>query len=177
MIVKHAVLSVAAACLVAAPMSFAGTQKTNSNDNWAKENQSKTTENQNSTEHQNKVQSRVDHRVDYLSTVLSLTSSQKEQAKTIFTKAADENSSVMANLRTERNDLRKAIDSNEPNAKIQKLSDEIGNNVSKLVTNVASASEQFHNVLNPEQQNKMTQLEHEVHGWGMGMGLYGTING
>jgi Spy/CpxP family protein refolding chaperone len=111
--------------------------------------------------------------VAYLTTVLSLTSAQQQQAKTIFMNAANANSAVFANLKTERQNLSKAVSGNEPAGSITKLSDTIGTDVGKLVANRAMASEQFHKILTEEQQKKLTQLRHEVHGWGHGMGAFG----
>ncbi len=89
---RKPVLTIAAACLVAAPMAFANGQKS------ATTQKSNTGENT-KQEHSSKAESRVDRRVDYLSTVLSLTNAQREQAKKIFMDAANENSGVFANLR------------------------------------------------------------------------------
>jgi Spy/CpxP family protein refolding chaperone len=152
-----AILTIATACLIAAPLSFAQSQKSSSTQKARTENR--------------RAESRVDHRVAYLTTVLSLTNSQQEQAKKIFADAEHENSAVFANLRTEREDLRKAVDSSQPSEVIKKSSDAIGNNVAKLVANEANAHEQFRNILTPAQQTKLTQLERE-RGWGTG--FYGA---
>jgi Spy/CpxP family protein refolding chaperone len=152
---KKAVLTLITAGLIAAPAAF------------ARVDHAKT------ASHRPKVAERIDHRVAYLTTVLSLTSAQQQQAKTIFMNAANANSAVLANLKTERQSLNKAVSGNEPASTIAKLSDAIGDDAGKLVANRAMASEQFRKMLTAEQQTKLTQLQHEVHGWGYGGGAFG----
>lgn len=152
---KKAVLALLTAGLIAAPAAFARV------------------DNAKPANHQPNVAERVDHRVDYLTTVLSLTPAQQQQAKTIFMNAANEDSPVFANLKTERQSLSKAVSGNEPASTIAKLSDNIGNDAGKLVANRAMASEQFRKILTAEQQTKLTQLQHDIRGWGHGMGAFG----
>ncbi len=84
---------------------------------------------------------RVQHRVNFLTTVLSLTSSQEQKATTIFTNAAKEDSTVFANLKTTRQQLSTDVKSNEPTSAIMQVSNTIGNYVGQLVANEASAYE------------------------------------
>lgn len=157
---KKAALAIAAACLIAAPLSFAHDWNTNSSErSMPKAN----------------IESQINNRVDYLTTVLSLTTAQQQQARNIFTNAENKNVAVFADLRTEREVLRKDVNSNEPSNAIAKVSDAIGNDVSKLVVNEASATEQLRSCLNPEQQTKLAQLQRETHGWAMGMGFHGAM--
>ena len=151
---KKAVLTLITAGLIAAPAAFARVDTPKSANSRPQ------------------VAARVDHQVDYLTTVLSLTSSQRQQAKTIFMNAANANAVVFANLKTERQSLNKAVSGNEPTKSIAMLSDAIGSDTGKLVANRAMASEQFHKILTPEQQTKLTQLQHESHSWGHGMGAF-----
>jgi Spy/CpxP family protein refolding chaperone len=166
---RKPVLTIAAACLVAAPMAFAHGQ-----DSAAKQKPHATKNEQQG--HRSTAEGRVDHRVDYLTTVLSLTNSQREQAKKIFMDAENENSGVFANLRAERGELAKAVRNDEPASRIKDVSDKIGTDAGKLVANFANASEQFRKTLTPEQQTKLTKLQQEEHGW-MGMGLHGPAFG
>ena len=55
----------------------------------------------------------VAHRVEYLTTVLSLTSAQQQQATTIFTNATIAESGVHDNLRAARQSLQTAIAGND----------------------------------------------------------------
>jgi Spy/CpxP family protein refolding chaperone len=152
---KKAVLTLITAGLIAAPAAF------------ARVDHAKT------ANHRPNVAERIDHRVAYLTTVLSLTSAQQQQAKTIFMNAAKANSAVFANLKTERQSLSKAVSGNEPASTIAMLSDAIGSDAGKLVANRAMASEQFRKMLTAEQQTKLTQLQQEAHGWGHGRGAFG----
>ena len=152
---KKAVLTLIIAGLIAAPGAFARVDHAKA------------------ANHRPNVAERIDHRVAYLTTVLSLTSAQHQQAKTIFMSAAKANSAVFANLKTERQSLSKAVSGNEPASTIAMLSDAIGSDAGKLVANRAMASEQFRKMLTAEQQTKLTQLQHEVHGWGYGGGAFG----
>lgn len=152
---KKAVLALITAGLIAAPAAFARE------------------ENAKPANRRANVAERVDRRVAYLTTVLSLTSAQQEQAKTIFVNAANASSAVFANMKMERQSLSKAVSGNQPANSIAKISDAIGNDAGKLVANRAMASEQFRKILTAEQQTKLTQLQHEVHGWGHGVGAFG----
>lgn len=152
---KKAVLTLITAGLIAAPVVFARV------------------DNSKAANHRPNIAERVDHRVAYLTTVLSLTSAQQEQAKTIFMNAANASSAVFANMKMERQSLSKAVSGNEPASSIAKISDAIGNDAGKLVANRAMASEQFRKILTAEQQTKLTQLQHEAHRWGHGMGAFG----
>ena len=152
---KKAVLTLITAGLIAAPAAF------------ARVDHAKT------ANHRPNVAERIDHRVAYLTTVLSLTSAQQQQAKTIFMNAANANSAILADMKTERQSLSKAVGGNEPSSTIAKLSDAIGNDAGKLVANRAMASEQFRKILTAEQQTKLMQLQQEAHGWGHGRGAFG----
>ncbi len=81
---KKAVLILMTAGLIAAPGAFARVDHAKA------------------ANHRRNVAARVDHRVAYLATVLSLTSAQQQQAKTIFMNAANADSAVFANLKAER---------------------------------------------------------------------------
>ena len=143
------------------PMAFAQTQTRNS-----------TTEAQHKRGANMKI--RVEHRVNYLSTVLSLSNEQHQKAMTIFSDAAKANSPVFANLRTARKNLSTAVKSNEPASTIKELSNTIGNEAGQLVANEATAREQFYQILNPEQRTKLSQLRSER--WGhYGMGARGAM--
>ncbi len=152
---KKAVLTLIAAGLIAAPAAFARVDHAKAANNRPN------------------VAARIDHRVAYLATVLSLTSAQQQQAKTIFMNAANANSAVFANLKAERLSLSKAVSGNEPASMIAEISNTIGNDAGKLVANRAMASEEFHKILTAEQQTKFAQLQHEVRGWGHGFGAFG----
>ena len=149
---RKAILTAVASCLIAAPMVLAaGGQNSGPNAN------------QDATprrEHRmgNNVQARVEHRVARLTKVLSLNSSQQQQATTIFTNAANANRPVFAELRTAGRSLATAVKSNEPASTIKQFSTTIGNDTGELVANEAAAYEQFYQILSPDQQTKLSQM-------------------
>ena len=157
---KKMLTAVAAAGLVVAP-AFAQTQTTRFEHNEAEHNQAK----------QSHSQTLVDHHLAYLTTVLSLSSTQQDQAKNILTNAENQNKPLFNNIKTERKDLRSAVEKNEPTSTIKPLSDKIGKDVSQLAMNEATAGEQLYKILTPEQAQKLTQLQSENFGrFAMGSG-------
>jgi Spy/CpxP family protein refolding chaperone len=115
---------------------------------------------------------RVERRVNHLSAALSLSPDQKQKATEIFTNAAKENEPVFKDLHSERKSLRMAVEKNESADAIKQFSDKIGNDVSQMAMNEASAGKQFYQVLSPDQQSKLAQLHAERRGqranrWGM----------
>jgi Spy/CpxP family protein refolding chaperone len=105
------------------------------------------------------------HRVNYLTTVLSLTPAQQQQATTFFTEAATTASSVFPQIKTARQSLATAIKSNDT-GQINQLSSTIGGYVTQLVTAQATAKAQFYQILTADQQSKLTQLESQRQGMG-----------
>jgi len=100
----------------------------------------------------------VAHRVEYLTTVLSLTSAQQQQATTIFTNAASVESGVHDNLRAARQSLQTAIAGND-GAAIDQAAATIGNLTTQLTSLQAKARAAFYQVLTADQQSKLTKLE------------------
>jgi Spy/CpxP family protein refolding chaperone len=118
---------------------------------------------------------RVQHRVNFLTTVLSLTAAQQQQATTIFTSAANTASSLHSNMKTAHENLRTAIKSNDT-AGIDQAAATIGGLTKQLTSAQAKAHAAFYQILTPDQQNKLNQLESERGPgpkFGMGPGLMG----
>ena len=112
----------------------------------------------------------VQHRVNYLTTVLSLSSAQQAQATTIFTGAANNMSSIHSEMKTTRQSLQTAVKNNDT-AQINQLSSTMGGLAGQMIQSRATAKAAFYQTLTPEQQTKLTQLESQRHGWGhKGMG-------
>lgn len=111
----------------------------------------------------------VQHQVQHLTTVLSLTPAQQQQATTIFTGAMSGASSFHSDMKTAHQSLQAAIKNNDPNA-ITQAANSIGNLTSQMVAAHAKAQAAFYQILTPDQQTKMTQLESEHHGMGMEFG-------
>lgn len=106
------------------------------------------------------------HRVSYLTTVLSLTPEQQTQATTIFTGEANSFSSLHSQMRTARKNLETAIQKNDT-AAISQLSAAIGNLTAQMTQADASAKAAFYQTLTADQQTKLSQLESD-RGFGMG---------
>jgi len=107
------------------------------------------------------------HRVGFLTTMLSLTTQQQQQAMAIFTNAASAQGETM---KTAHDALRTAVKNNDL-AAITQASATIGNLVAEATATQAKADAAFNALLTPDQQAKFTQLEaggHMRHG-GPGM--------
>jgi Spy/CpxP family protein refolding chaperone len=142
---KSAILTAAAACLIAVPIAFGLVQNN---------------PNRTSTRHYHgtpDVAARVERRVERLTRMLSLNDSQQQQATSIFTNAAKADTPVMADMHTARQNLAKTVTTNEPSL-IKQYATTIGNDTGTLVANEASAFSQFYEILTPEQQTKLSQL-------------------
>jgi Spy/CpxP family protein refolding chaperone len=148
---KKTLLAVIAAGLMVAPGMFAQSQATPSTP-------------ARHTHHRGDLNMRVQRHVNHLARVLSLSPDQKQKAQEIFTIAAKENSPVFADLRTERQSLRMAVEKNDSADAIKQFSDKIGSDVAQVAMNDASAGKQFYQTLNPEQQSKLAQLHSERRG-------------
>jgi Spy/CpxP family protein refolding chaperone len=105
------------------------------------------------------------HRMSYLTTVLSLSPEQQQQGTTIFTNAAASEQSLHSQMKTARQSLAAAIEKNDA-AAISQISTTIGGLVAKQTLNDATARAALYQTLTPEQQSKLTQLEGQHHGMG-----------
>lgn len=108
----------------------------------------------------------VQHRVSYLTTLLSLTPEQQTQATTIFTNAASSASSLHTQMKTARQNLEAAIQKNDT-ASISQISATIGSLTTQMTQAEATAKAAFYQTLTADQQTKLTQLESN-RGSGMG---------
>jgi Spy/CpxP family protein refolding chaperone len=98
------------------------------------------------------------HRVDFMTTVLNLTSAQQQQATTIFTTAATAASGVLGSLKSARQNLKTAITGND-SAGIDQASTTIGSLTAQLTSIQAKANAAFYQILTADQQSKLTKLE------------------
>ena len=105
----------------------------------------------------------AEHRVSFLTTLLSLTPAQQATATTIFTNAATTASGLRSQLKTAHQSLTTAVQNNDT-AGINSLSTTIGGLVAQLVSAQATAKAAFYQTLTPDQQSKLTQLAGERHG-------------
>lgn len=103
---------------------------------------------------------RVQRHVKMLTTILSLTSAQQQQATTIFTNAESSASSLHQQMRTERHNLNAAVKSNNTGA-IDQIASTIGSLTAQMTSTQAKAHAAFYQILTPDQQQKVTELESE----------------
>ena len=106
---------------------------------------------------------------------LDLTAAQQQQATTIFSNAAAAQTNIHNNMKTAHESLATAIKSNDTGA-IEQAANTIGSLTAQMVSSHAKAQAAFFQILTPDQQAKMTQMEsqhqhmggpegfHEFHG-------------
>jgi Spy/CpxP family protein refolding chaperone len=110
----------------------------------------------------------VQHRVAYLTTVLSLTSAQQTQVTNILTTAATNQSTAHTSMKTAHTNLQNAIHSNDA-AAMEAAANSIGTLTAQEALAHAKTEAAIYQTLTPEQQTKMAQLETEGHrGGGFG---------
>ena len=105
----------------------------------------------------------VQHRVNFLTTILSLTAAQQQQATTIFTDATTTALTVRTNLKTAHQSLGNAVKSNDT-SNIDQVSISIGNLTAQQVSTEAKANAAFYQILTPDQQAKFNQILGQRHG-------------
>jgi Spy/CpxP family protein refolding chaperone len=98
--------------------------------------------------------------VKHFTTLLSLTPAQQEQATAIFTDAATAEENVHKVERSAHELLRSAVKIDSVSA-IEQASNTIGQTTTTLVAIHAKADAAFYQLLNPEQQNKLSELQAE----------------
>ncbi|MGA7919884.1 MAG: Spy/CpxP family protein refolding chaperone [Candidatus Acidiferrales bacterium] len=149
---KKTAIALALACILTVPAVFA--QSTGST----------TTESNGSGRTANMVQ----HRVNYLTTVLSLNSEQQTKITNILTTAMANKSTTHTSMKTAHSSLKTAIQSNDA-AGMEQAANAIGSLVAQETLAHAKTEAAIYQVLTPEQQTKLTQLqseEHHGHGFG-----------
>lgn len=117
----------------------------------------------------NHMQEMVQHRVDYMTTVLSLTAAQQTQIKNVLTTAAANESSTHASMRAAHEALTTAARSNDA-ASMEQSANTIGTLVAQEALAHAKKDAAIYQALTPEQQTKMVQLESVSHHGGHGFG-------
>jgi Spy/CpxP family protein refolding chaperone len=111
----------------------------------------------------------VQHHVQHLTNALSLTPAQQQQATTIFTNNMTGAASIHNDMKTAHQNLQTAINNNDENG-ISQAATTIGNLTAQMIASHAKAQAAFRQILTPEQQTKLSQMESEYHGMGMGFG-------
>jgi Spy/CpxP family protein refolding chaperone len=98
--------------------------------------------------------------VKTLTTLLSLTSTQKQQATTIYTNAAKSEQTVIETQKAIHDNLRAAIKNNDT-AGIDQVSNSVAQSTAELTSIRAKADAAFYQILTAEQQAKLSELESE----------------
>ena len=115
---------------------------------------------------------RVQHRVQFLTTMLSLNSAQQQQATTIFTNAATAEEAVHNSMKTAHQDLNTAVKANDA-AAIDQAANAIASVMAQMISSQAKANAAFRQVLNADQQAKLEQLDSQgPHGFATGAGNF-----
>ncbi|HEX9254694.1 MAG TPA: Spy/CpxP family protein refolding chaperone [Candidatus Angelobacter sp.] len=105
------------------------------------------------------------HRIDFLTKQLSLTPQQQQQATTIFGEITNNAKATHDQMRTAHDNLKAAIQKNDA-AGIEQAANTIGTLTTQMTVAHAKAQAAFYQILTPEQQAKMNDLESRHHGIG-----------
>ena len=105
------------------------------------------------------------HRIGFLTKQLSLTAQQQQQATSIFGEIANNAKSTHDQMRAAHDNLKAAIQKNDT-AAIEQAANTIGSLNTQMILAHAKAQAAFYQILTPEQQAKMNDLESH-HGMGM----------
>jgi hypothetical protein len=92
-----------------------------------------------------------------LTTALSLSSDQQQQAGTILAAAVTAHATLRASLKTARASLSVAVRNND-SAGINQASGVIGNLTAQITAAGANANAAFYHILTPDQQSKLAQF-------------------
>jgi Spy/CpxP family protein refolding chaperone len=115
------------------------------------------------------------HRIDFLTKQLSLTPQQQQQAASIFSDAGNNAKATHDQMRTAHDGLKAAIQKND-SAGIEQAANTIGNLTTQMITAHAKTQAAFYQILTPEQQAKMNEMESH-HRRGMGWRRHGGPDG
>jgi Spy/CpxP family protein refolding chaperone len=112
----------------------------------------------------------VQHHVEHLAKMLSLTAQQQQQATTLLTQVENNAKTTHDQMRTAHENLKTAVKNNDT-AAIEQISNTIGNLTAQQTATHAKAMATFYQTLNPDQQSKFIEM---VHGMAMGgPGMHG----
>jgi Spy/CpxP family protein refolding chaperone len=110
----------------------------------------------------------VQHHVDHLTKMLSLTPQQQQQATTLLTQVMNNQKTTHEQMSAAHENLQTAIKNNDA-AGIEQISNTIGNLTAQQIATHAKAMATFFQTLNPDQQSKFTEMVKH----GMGMEMHG----
>lgn len=118
---------------------------------------------------------RAQRHVKFLTTVLSLTSAQEQQALTTFTDAATAENQLHESMRS-AHDVLKSAETSGDTAAIDQAAKSIGQLMAQLISTSAKANAAFYQTLTQKQQSKLSELQSMGHGHG-GHGMGGPDHG
>jgi periplasmic protein CpxP/Spy len=118
------------------------------------------------------MQHMIQHRVAYLTTVLTLTTAQQTQITNAMTTAATSKSTNHSAMKTAHDSLQTAIHSNDA-AGMEAASNTIANLMAQEMLAHAKTEAAIYQLLTPEQQTKFSALESEGHRGGGPRGFGG----
>lgn len=98
------------------------------------------------------------HRLKFLTTILSLTSAQQQQALTIFTNAANSATNWHDSMKTAHEALDTAVKNND-SAGISQAATAIGDLTAQMITAHSKADAAFYQILTADQKTKYNELE------------------
>ena len=113
----------------------------------------------------------IQHRLAYMTTVLSLTTAQQTQVKSVLTAAVANGSTTHGSMKTAHDALKTAIHANDA-AGMEQAANSLGTLMAQEELARAKTEAAIYQVLTPEQQTKMTALESEGHRGGPGRGRF-----
>ena len=111
----------------------------------------------------------IQHRLAYMTTVLTLTTAQQTQVKNVLTAAVTNGASTHGSMKTAHDSLKTAIHANDA-AGMEQAATTIGNLMAQEELARAKTEAAIYQLLTPEQQTKMAALESEGHRGGPGRG-------
>jgi Spy/CpxP family protein refolding chaperone len=97
-------------------------------------------------------------RVNFLTTLLTLTTAQQQQALTIFTNAATTESGIRTSLQAARQSMNTAVQNNDINS-INQISNTIGTLTAQSTVAQSTADAAFYQILTPDQRTKLAQVQ------------------
>ena len=109
------------------------------------------------------IATRVQRRVAFLTTMLSLTPAQQQQATTLFTTAANTKAGLHAGLKAGHQNLVAAV-KNDDSGAIQEAATTLGSLTTQLIEAEATAYAGFYKSLTPDQQTKASALYQHMAG-------------
>ena len=113
----------------------------------------------------------IEHRVSTMTTILTLSSAQQTQIKTILTNEQTAETGFRTSMRAAHTSLKTAVQSNDA-ASIEQISNTIGTITAQSTASHAKTEAAIFQLLNPEQQAKAVQLHGLLDGPG-GPGGFG----